>query len=131
VWWPVASCQDAREGGFVASCDRPCAARKAAEGGRGVRSRADRLSAGECDRVSHRVDPRPRGAAKADTELATAAVDWGQLSIAKTEAAIDYWVDRYDPDALRRVELSARGRHVDIVAESNGSGVSYVDGKLC
>jgi Domain of unknown function (DUF222) len=72
----------------------------------------------------------PEARAKVDTELAAAAVDWGQLSIAKTEAAIDYWVDRYDPDALRRVELSARGRHVDIVAETNGSGLSYVDGKL-
>jgi hypothetical protein len=72
----------------------------------------------------------PEARAEVDTELAAAAVDWGQLSIGKTEAAIDYWVDRYDPDALRRVELSARGRHVDIVAESNGSGVSYVDGKL-
>jgi hypothetical protein len=68
--------------------------------------------------------------AKVDAELAAAAVDWGQLSVAKVEAAIDSWVDRYDPDAVRRVELSARGRHVDIVDETNGTGRSYVEGQL-
>jgi uncharacterized protein DUF222 len=52
------------------------------------------------------------------------------MSMAKVEAAIDYWVDRYDPDAVRRVELSSRGRHVDVFDEHNGSGVAYVDGKL-
>jgi len=72
----------------------------------------------------------PEARAKVDTEFAAAALAWGSLSIAKVEAAIDYWVDRYDPDAVRRVELSARGRHVDIVDEKNGSGVSYVEGKL-
>jgi hypothetical protein len=72
----------------------------------------------------------PEARANVDTELAAAARAWGSLSIAKVEAAIDYWVDRYDPDAVRRVELSARGRHVDIVDEKNGSGVSYVEGKL-
>jgi hypothetical protein len=68
--------------------------------------------------------------AKVDTELAAAVGGWGSLSIAKVEAAIDYWVDRYDPHALRRVELSARGRHVDVVADHKGSGLSWIDGKL-
>jgi hypothetical protein len=74
------------------------------------------------------TDPDAR--AKVDTELAAAAGGWGSLSIAKVEAAIDYWVDRYDPHALRRVELSSRGRHVDVVADQKGSGLSWIDGKL-
>ena len=72
----------------------------------------------------------PQACAKVDTELAAAAVEWGSLSVAKVEAAIDYWVDRYDPDAVRRVELSARGRHVDVVDANNGSGVACVEGQL-
>ena len=72
----------------------------------------------------------PAAMAKVDTELATAVREWGSMSMAKVEAAIDYWVDRYDPDAVRRVELSSRGRHVDVVADKNGSGVSSVEGQL-
>jgi Domain of unknown function (DUF222) len=72
----------------------------------------------------------PEARAKVDTALAAAVVDWGSLSVAKVEAAIDYWVDRYDPDAVRRVELSSRGRHVEVFDEHNGSGVAYVEGKL-
>jgi hypothetical protein len=74
------------------------------------------------------TDPDAR--AKVDTELAAAVAGWGSLSVAKTEQAIDYWVDRYDPNALRRTELSAQGRHVDVVAERDGSGMSWIDGKL-
>jgi Domain of unknown function (DUF222) len=72
----------------------------------------------------------PAARAKVDTELAAAAVGWGSMSVAKVEAAIDYWVDRYDPNAVRRVELSARGRHVDVVDDKTGSGRSYVEGQL-
>jgi hypothetical protein len=66
----------------------------------------------------------PEARAKVDTELAAAAAEWASLSVAKVETAIDYWVDRYDPDAVRRVELSSRGRHVDVFDEQNGSGVA-------
>ena len=72
----------------------------------------------------------PDALAKVDTELAAAVVGWGSLSMAKTEQAIDYWVDRYDPNALRRTELSAQSRHVDVVAERDGTGMSWIDGKL-
>lgn len=72
----------------------------------------------------------PAAQAKVDTELAAAVGQWGALSTAKVEAAIDYWVDRYDPDAVRRVELAARGRHLDVVADASGSGVSSVEGLL-
>jgi hypothetical protein len=72
----------------------------------------------------------PEARAKVDTELAAAAAEWASLSVAKVETAIDYWVDRYDPDAVRRVELSSQGRHVDVFDEQNGSGVAYVEGQL-
>jgi hypothetical protein len=52
----------------------------------------------------------PAAMAKVDAELAAEVTGWGALSVSKTEAAIDYWVDRYDPRAVVRVELGARGR---------------------
>jgi hypothetical protein len=72
----------------------------------------------------------PDALAKVDIELAAAVVGWGSLSMAKTEQAIDYWVDRYDPHALRRTELGARGRHVDVVADQKGRGLSWIDATL-
>ena len=68
--------------------------------------------------------------ASVDVELAAAAVGWGSMSVAKVEAAIDYWVDRVDPDAVRRIETSVRGRHVDVVDAANGTGVSYLQATL-
>jgi Domain of unknown function (DUF222) len=72
----------------------------------------------------------PDAMAKVDTELAAHIRGWGSWSVAKTEAAIDYWVDRYDPAALRRTELTARGRHVDIVDAADGTGLSSIEGTL-
>jgi Domain of unknown function (DUF222) len=72
----------------------------------------------------------PDALARVDIELAAAVVGWGSLSVAKTEQGIDYWVDRYDPHALRRTELGARGRHVEVVADQKGSGLSWIDGTL-
>jgi len=37
--------------------------------------------------------------------------------------------DRYDPHALRRVELSGKGRHVDVI-DQDGTAMSWIDGKL-
>ena len=62
----------------------------------------------------------PEAMAKVDTELAAQVVGWGGLSVAKTEAAIDYWVDRYDPYALRRSERRSRDRHLDAVPADDG-----------
>jgi hypothetical protein len=67
--------------------------------------------------------------AKVDTELAAQVVGWGPLSVAKTEAAIDYWVDRYDPYALRRTESRSRGRHLDVVSD-DATGMAWVQGRL-
>ena len=66
---------------------------------------------------------------KVDAEVAAEVIGWGALSVAKTEAAIDYWVDRYDPHALVRTELSARGRHIDVVPTDGGTGLAWIEGR--
>ncbi|MCT7657065.1 HNH endonuclease signature motif containing protein [Mycobacterium deserti] len=72
----------------------------------------------------------PGALAEVDAEVAGAVSGWGALSVAKAEQAIDYWVQRYDPLALRRVETCARGRHVDIHVARDGSGVAYLEAVL-
>jgi hypothetical protein len=68
--------------------------------------------------------------AKVDTEIAAHVVGWGSLSVEKTQHEIDYWVDRYDPVAVRRTEYAARGRHVDVAPSDNGSGTADIEGQL-
>jgi hypothetical protein len=67
--------------------------------------------------------------AKVDIELAAVVAGWGALSEVKVEQAIDYWVDRYDPLALRRAERRARDRHVDWTW-SDGAGCSTIEAVL-
>jgi Domain of unknown function (DUF222) len=72
----------------------------------------------------------PEAMAKVDTELAAHVTGWGGLSMAKTQNAIDYWVDRYDPHALRRTESRSRDRHLDVVPADDGGGLAWVQGRL-
>ncbi len=72
----------------------------------------------------------PQALAKVDAELATHVHGWGSLSGAKTQTAIDYWVDRYDPGALRRSASKSRDRHVDVVPAEDGSGLASIEGVL-
>jgi Domain of unknown function (DUF222) len=65
---------------------------------------------------------------KIDIELAGAVAQWGALSQAKVEQAIDDWVQRHDPLAVRRMELHARGRHVN--THSDGSGTATIEAVL-
>ncbi|WP_099037591.1 HNH endonuclease signature motif containing protein [Mycobacterium neglectum] len=58
---------------------------------------------------------------KVDTEIAAHIVGWGSLSVDKTQTEIDYWVDRYDPAAVRRSEDRVRGCHVDIREPDEGT----------
>ena len=78
-------------------------------------------------RTSLITDPQAR--ATVDRELASAVAGWGRMSATKIEQAIDAWVDRYDPYALRRMETRARGRHVDWTY-SDGSGASTIEAVL-
>lgn len=70
----------------------------------------------------------PEIQAKVDVEVAAAVAGWGRLSQAKIEHAIDHWVERYDPEAVRRLEHRARGRYVD--RSSGGGGTSTIEAVL-
>jgi Domain of unknown function (DUF222) len=72
----------------------------------------------------------PVARAKVDAAIAAEAAGWGQLSVAKTELAIDGWVDRFDPGALQRSESKSRDRYIDVVDSEDGSGLAYLEGKL-
>jgi hypothetical protein len=72
----------------------------------------------------------PEALAQVDTEIAAALSGWGSLSVAKLHAAIDYWVDRYDPAAVRRTHDRARDRHVDLHPPDTGAGTATLDGML-
>jgi len=62
-----------------------------------------------------------------DAELAGAVRTWGPLSLAKMQQSVDGIVTRHDPDAQRRTDAAARGRHVDI---AHDRGTSYLSGQL-
>jgi len=70
----------------------------------------------------------PEALAKVDAELAAHVTGWGSLSVAKTQTAIDYWVHRYDPGALRRSE--SKSRDLDVVPAEDGSGLASIEGTL-
>jgi hypothetical protein len=68
--------------------------------------------------------------AKVDTEIAAHVTSWGSLSVDKTQTEIDYWVDRYDPAAVRRTEYAARGRFADVRKPEDGSGTADIEARL-
>jgi hypothetical protein len=72
----------------------------------------------------------PEAIAKVDIEIAAHMVGWGSLSVEKTQNEIDYWVDRYDPAAVRRTEYSVRGRFADVRKPEDGSGTADIEARL-
>jgi hypothetical protein len=64
-----------------------------------------------------------------DAAVASAIHEWEPMSANKTVEAIDYWVDRFDPNALRRSQERARSRSVEIGAE-DASGLASLWGTL-
>lgn len=65
-----------------------------------------------------------------DTALADRAVGWDTLSQFKLEQAIDGWIDRHDPGALRRTRINARNRDVTIGGQNHESGTAALWGRL-
>ncbi len=55
---------------------------------------------------------------------------WGRLPATKLERAIDAWIDRYDPGALRRTCASARSRDVCIGDPDHEAGTAALWGRL-
>ncbi|KUI36311.1 hypothetical protein AU195_05870 [Mycobacterium sp. IS-1496] len=68
--------------------------------------------------------------AEVDAQIAAHLRDWTRLPLARLEQAIDYWVDRHDPYALRRSMIGLQSRGVTVNAP-DGSGTATVWGTLC
>ncbi|MGB3481456.1 MAG: DUF222 domain-containing protein [Mycobacterium sp.] len=87
----------------------------------------DLLLAGDIsERIARRIVHRTAYIADPDlltlveTAVAESAVGWGALSQVKLDAAIDVWVNRHDPGALRRTRATVRDRGVHIVESKDG-----------
>jgi hypothetical protein len=65
-----------------------------------------------------------------DAAVAEHAGNWGGLSKYKLEQAIDVWIDRHDPGALRRTQAGARNREVVIGSQDQATGTSSLWGRL-
>jgi uncharacterized protein DUF222 len=67
--------------------------------------------------------------AELDHAIAERITAWGPLSEYKLAKAIDVWVDKIDPGALRRTRNKARTRDFT-VADTDGEGTAAVYGRL-
>jgi hypothetical protein len=67
--------------------------------------------------------------AELDEVIAERITNWGPLSEYKLTKAIDVWVDKIDPGALRRTRNDARSRDFT-VAGPDGTGTAAVFGRL-
>lgn len=72
----------------------------------------------------------PATLARLDGHFVDAATEWGVLSQKKLEAAIDVWIETYDPDAVRRVRDRSRDRLFTIDDRHDAAGVTTVYGQL-
>jgi hypothetical protein len=72
----------------------------------------------------------PEALALIDAAIADRATRWGALSERKLDAAIDAWIARYDPAALRHTEDAARSRDFNIGDLDDPAGVTSVWGRL-
>lgn len=83
---------------------------------------AGRISEYIARRIVHRtfniIDPDVL--ATVEAHIAEAATTWGVLSVKKLDDAIDVWVNRYDPAAVRQVRVRVRDRGVDILETKDG-----------
>ena len=68
--------------------------------------------------------------ARIDSEIAEHAPHWGALSQDKLEQAIDRGLDRDDPDAVRRVRNTVRGRDFTVGHRDDATGTASVHGRL-
>ncbi|WP_234817958.1 HNH endonuclease signature motif containing protein [Mycolicibacterium sphagni] len=85
-----------------------------------------------CEAIVDRTDLiRDRATlALVDRAIADDAVTWGPLSTMKLQRAIDFWVDRYDPGAVRRTRSRTQGRDVVVDLRNAQHGVVEIRGTL-
>ena len=72
----------------------------------------------------------PSAMTAVDSALADRIAGWGAMSIAKTEAAIDALVDKYDPGALRRCRESASSPTVQFGSPTDVAGTTSMWARL-
>lgn len=65
-----------------------------------------------------------------DQAIADRAARWGRLSETKLDAAIDTWIQRYDPDALRTLKSALRNRDFTVGSSDDDTAVTSVWGRL-
>ncbi|BBY58207.1 hypothetical protein MSAR_13430 [Mycolicibacterium sarraceniae] len=65
-----------------------------------------------------------------DRAIAEDAVAWGPMSKLKLQRAIDYWVDRYDPGAVRRTRAWVRDRDIVVDTRHAHDGVVEIRGSV-
>ena len=65
-----------------------------------------------------------------DEAVADRATHWGALSEDKLRDAVDVWVNRYDPDAVRRTKTVTRGRDFTVGACDDDANTTSVWGRL-
>ncbi|MGY4708056.1 DUF222 domain-containing protein [Mycolicibacterium sp. CBM1] len=93
---------------------------------------AGRLSYQVCRAIAWRTTLVDDGDALAliDTALAEAALLWGPMSDYKLGQAIDVWINRYDPGALRHTRAKARSRDVTLGSRDDEAGTTALTGRL-
>ena len=93
---------------------------------------AGRVSYRVCRAIAWRTDlvEDDEALALLDGAVAEAALKWGALSDYKLDQAIDLWVDRYDPGALRRTRANARSRDVALGSRDDEAGTTSLTGRL-
>ncbi|EHB54843.1 protein of unknown function DUF222 [Mycolicibacterium rhodesiae JS60] len=91
---------------------------------------AGTLSYRVCVAIVNRTDLIGDRAALAlvDQALSHDAVSWGPMSALKLQRSIDFWVDRYDPGALRQAQSRARDREIGIGTPV--SGIAEIWGRI-
>ncbi|WP_445167562.1 DUF222 domain-containing protein [Mycolicibacterium sp. Dal123E01] len=65
-----------------------------------------------------------------DQAIADDALTWGPKSKLKLQRAIDHWVDRFDPGALRRTQSRMRDRDIVVDLRHSRDGVVEIRGDV-
>ncbi|HZQ30640.1 MAG TPA: DUF222 domain-containing protein [Mycobacterium sp.] len=78
---------------------------------------------------THLVDSED-AMANIDAKLAERAARWEELSDYKLAQSIDYWVDRFDRDAVQRVRTTARSRDLHVGKRDDESETTAIWGRL-